>query len=412
VTWLLLPLLTLGALLLGRNVVRLATGRGDDTAVDDASARRAVLTAALAHRSLDLPAPRAAGAARDAAPRRRTVGTVALPALTACAVLAVTLSLHALAERADHAPTTLPLPLPLTLTGHTGYVYAVTWSPDGRRLASAANDGTARIWDVARAATVLTLTGHLGGVDTVAWSPSGQRLATGGWDGTVRIWDTTSGSTLRGNLLSDPADFGTRCDGRVDTVAWSPDGRRLAATCDLGHVLIFDGVSGRMLIDLGPQAGTVGALAWSPDGTLVAGGGSDATARVWDAASGRTVLVLTGHTDAVDAVAWSPDGRRLATGSYDHSARIWDATTGRPLTTLSGQGGTVCAVAWSPTGGPLATAGGDHAVHLWDPVTGDSTGRPLTGPSADVTSLAWSPDGRALAAGSDDDTVRVWSPLP
>ena len=73
-------------------------------------------------------------------------------------------------------------------------MHAVAFSPDGRRLASASDDGTVRLWDPATGAELAALTGHTGQVTAVAFSPDGRRLASAGWDGTVRLWDPATGA--------------------------------------------------------------------------------------------------------------------------------------------------------------------------------------------------------------------------
>jgi DNA-binding beta-propeller fold protein YncE len=173
----------------------------------------------------------------------------------------------------------------LTLRGHGSFVNSVAWSPDGKRLATASGDRTAKVWDAVTGKEVLTLHGHTDVVNSVAWSPDGKRLATASRDKTAKVWDVASGQgllTLKGH------------EDAVHSVAWSPDGKRLAT------------------------------------------GSGDNTAKVWDATSGQESLTLRGHTNDVYSVAWSPDGKRLATGSFDNTAKVWGADSRRELLTLRG----------------------------------------------------------------------------
>ena len=117
-----------------------------------------------------------------------------------------------------------------TLTGHTGGVLSVTYSPDGKKLASGSADGTVRIWDVGRGECERTLTGHTSYVNSVTYSPDGKKLASGSYDGTVRIWDVGRGEcerTLTGHT------------GYVLSVTYSPDGKKLASGSKDGTVRIW-----------------------------------------------------------------------------------------------------------------------------------------------------------------------------
>ena len=308
------------------------------------------------------------------------------------------------AERAGaRAPQPPPASVPpshldRTLTGHTGSVCGVAFSPDGRLLATTSDDATARVWDPATGDCLRTLTGHTGSVRGVAFSPDGRLLATTSDDATARVWDPATGDCLR--TL-------TGHTGPVYGVAFSPDGRLLATASDDATARVWDPATGDCLRTLTGHTGSVCGVAFSPDGRLLATTSDDATARVWDPATGRHRGTLTGHTGPVCGVAFSPDGRLLATASDDATARVWDPATGDCLRTFTGHTGLVLEVAFSPDGRLLATASGDKTARVWDPATGGHCGT-LTGHTDWVRGVAFSPDGRLLATTSDDKTARVW----
>lgn len=243
------------------------------------------------------------------------------------------------------------------------------------------------------------------GASTVAWSPDGGRLAVSSDDGKVSVWRgddpepvvlTGGGAWLRG-------------------LAWSPDGGRLAAGPRHSVVRVWDTTTWSELAvlhhDPAPAISRreegVGNVAWSADGSRLASVGSDRALRIWDGSTYAGIAVLRGHERMVWGLDWSPDGQRIATSSEDMTIRIWDPATGSALQVLTGHQDSVEAVVWSPDGTTLASGSGDRTVRLWDTRTW-ATERRLTGMDG-FSCLVWSPDGKRLAAGDRDRTARVWS---
>jgi WD40 repeat protein len=229
------------------------------------------------------------------------------------------------------------------------------FSPDGTRLATASfTDKVIKVWDMATGREVLTFRGHTDWVRSVAFSPDGRRLASGA-DRTVRLWDATTGQEIQ----SFKADFR-----QVLSVAFSPDGKRVA-TADITGIKVWDAATGREIMNVRADEGTVQSLAFSPDGKRLASGNYGQTVIVRDATTGQAALTLRGHKGAVQSVAFSQDGKYLASGSGDGTLKLWDAGTGQEMSTFKGHTGEVRAVAFSPDGRRLASAG-DHTVKLWD----------------------------------------------
>ncbi len=291
--------------------------------------------------------------------------------------------------------------LQFTLHGHAAGTWDIAFSPDGKRLATASLDKTAKVWDAATGKELFTLCCHDDTIYALAVSPDGTRLATGSIDKTAKVWDAVTGQellTLRGHT-----DY-------MRGIAFSPDGTRIATVNLDKTARIWDAVTGKELLTLVGHTGGVSGVAFSPDGKrLVTGSWSDEpehTAKVWDAASGQVLLTLTGHTSSVFDAAFSPDGKRVATGSGDGTARVWDSTTGRLLATAFVRS-VVMSVAFSPDGSRLATGSTEGTAKVWDASTGELL-ETLAGHSGGLMGVAYSPDGTRLGTASQDGTAKVW----
>jgi serine/threonine protein kinase len=286
-----------------------------------------------------------------------------------------------------------------TLSGHTGTVSVVTFSPDGKSLVTGSFDDRLRRWSFPEAKpSVVWMTGHTGDVNAAAFSPDGNLLASAGDDRVVRLWDMP-GCRALSQVLPHPD--------RVYSVAFSPDGKLLATACDDFRIRLWNVATRTLYHTLAGHTSFVRSVAFSPDGRWLASASGDRSARIWHAADGRPHATLQGHGHTVWSVAFSPDGQTLATASQDRTARVWNVADGRLLLTLEGHGDIVWEAVFSPNGRYLATASHDKTVRLWKMPEGRHV-TTLEGHTALVRSLAFSPDGRHLATASGDHSARLW----
>jgi WD40 repeat protein len=284
------------------------------------------------------------------------------------------------------------------LSGHSDFVRSAGYSPDGTRIVTASDDGTARIWNSRTGAELAVLAGHTNRVGSAAYSPDGRYLVTASSDKTARIWDARTGAPLA--VLSGHTDA-------LYSAAYSPDGTRIVTASNDKTARIWDARAGAQLAVLSGHDDRVQSAAFSPDGTRIVTASWDKTARIWDARTGAPLAVLSGHGNLVYSAAYSPDGLRVVTASWDKTARIWDARTGAQLAVLSGHTNFVESAAYSPDGLRIVTASHDRTARIWDASTGAQLAA-LSGHADRLESAAYSHDGMRIVTASLDKTARVW----
>lgn len=327
------------------------------------------------------------------------------------------------------------------LTGHGLAVLAVAADPTGKLLVSGGADKTVRGWDPAagkerwkwegrsivcglavsadgkRVAVgcadgkLVLLTAddstvkvagetpaHTGGVAAVAFSPVGERVATCGGDGVVKTWSAPAAGTPSELSKFDPP-FKVAAGAApmpVTSVAFSPDGKQLAAGGAEGVVRVWDANTGAEVRGLRGHAGWVTAVAFAPDGKSVYSCGIDKAVRQFDLP--QSEAAASGHRGAIQAVAVSRDGKLIATAGADRTAKVWDIATGREVATLIGEtdktdGGLYAVVFVGPD--KVAATGGDKLVRTWsfrpNKYLGDRKA------SDTIFSLAASEDGATVA---------------
>ena len=331
------------------------------------------------------------------------------------------------------------------LEGFHAKSFMARYSPDGELIAAAAG-GSVRLWDAATGKLVRELSANeKRRVVSVTFSPTDYRLLAVGYGGQadssdVALWDIDAG-TERTRLMgaTDLPNFGAdKHDGAVSALAFSPDGKYLAAgfgdpnwfvpASSPNPLKVWDVATRRLTRRLNGHTGYCVSLDFSRDGTLLASGSRDGTAIVWSTETWKAMKALQNPDRGsnlsgfafyspsgrgmVDGVAFSPDGKTLAMASCRGNVHLWDVATGRPPETLNGHSSLVHAVVFSPHGRTLASGSSDQTVRLWNVGTGRELMQLDPGSVArgEVRSLAFSPDGRQLLAGGD--STAFWSAAP
>ncbi len=328
------------------------------------------------------------------------------------------------------------------LTGHTGWIRSVAFSPDGSTLVSADSDRAVRLWNVETATYSTILSQSREEISSLMFSPDGKTLISRNSDDSLRLWDI---ATETQKIVIDRE--------RVWNINISPDGKTIASS-GYGVLRIWHAETGEHITDLNVQQVSINGIDFSPDGSTLASGGGD-TLYLWDIATGARKMSINGHTNGLSGIAVSPDFNTLATAS-GIKIHLWNPNTGeykkmifggywsyqRSLT-FSPDGNTLVSqesrdihlwditravhiaalyeynrdtqnsewgsssIAFSPDGQLLA-GGGRYStlVKLW--YKGRTLKAELAGHTAGITSVAFSHDSRFLASGSNDHTVRLW----
>ena len=245
-----------------------------------------------------------------------------------------------------------------------------------------------------------------GGRIGLAFSPDGRWVAAADRTHRVKLWDTGRGDLVRTQVGHSNT---------VYSIAFSPDGRLLATGSRDSTIKLWDAPTGNLHRTLEPHGSWVRSVAFSPDGTrLVSGSGADqftpgktAELILWDVASGRELRRFAGPHDRIFGVAYRPDDKEIASIDCDASLKLWDPDSGLLKHRLVGHANDIDCVAYSPDGRILATAGRDQLAILWD-VAGAKILHTLRGHDSSIASLDFSPDGNLLVSADSNAAIKLW----
>jgi eukaryotic-like serine/threonine-protein kinase len=295
---------------------------------------------------------------------------------------------------------------------HSGPVRAAAFSADGTRLACGGNiankhdkPADLKVWNLETGKVIFELEGHVPGVAGVCYSPDGKRISSlagnlFGKSAELKVWDAQTGKEVLN--LQVPAVAGLFGRGIVGGLAYSPDGKRIAAGM-AQQLNVWDAESGKVILSFSAHHYAIKSLAYSPDGKRIATTSYESKIKLWDAETGKELLAIP--NDGGEDIAFSPDGKRIASTS-GQLVKVWDALTGKEVRSI--KTGASAGLAFILDGKRLAIAAGG-TVGTWE-IDKRQRGLTFEAGKAGISSMALSPDGQRIATSSAllDPTVKVW----
>jgi len=270
-------------------------------------------------------------------------------------------------------------------------VHCAAWSAN--RVALAADDRTLHVFS-AKGTALWRKRQHIGPIEALAWSPNGRLLASASEDG-VRLWSRD------GNELANLVGH----DAVVSCLAWSPGGQVLASGSEDQTIRLWSIEDQTELKRFEECTSPFWSLAWAPNGRCLASGSEDPRIFLWSPTNGQVLGYLTGHSRRVEHLVWSPDSRRLVSCGRDQTMRLWSVATGSEIRRLEGPAGNVSSVVWSPTGNTLAI--GSPKGEVWFLEDPKSAMQCLTGRMGNIREMAWSADSSQLFSITRDGTLAL-----
>ena len=284
-------------------------------------------------------------------------------------------------------------------------VSTISYSPDGKILASGSYAGPIQLWNPDTGENIRTLHGHTGSVGFIVFSRDGRYIASAGrYTGNVRIWDVETGENIQ--TLEGHGKY-------AYAAGFSADGKHVVTGSDDDILRIWNVNTGAQEQAIDGSEKSIATFAYSPDRKEISVAHNDGDIKIWSIEKETFVQTLKGHTRYIESLTYSPDGRLLVSGSMDNTARIWDLDTGKTLHTLE-HDGWVDHIDFFPDKDTIATHGTSSVVSLWSAETGEFL-RTIPETLQDVHALAYSPDGEIIASHSYKwrlwmgGTIDIWS---
>lgn len=284
------------------------------------------------------------------------------------------------------------------LEGHGGEINALAFSKDGKLLASSSDDRTAKIWRAREGDCLATLSKHKGNVFGVDFSPDGSLIATGGAGGEIFLWNAAT---------KEATPLPSKTNDDVEQLTFSPDGRWLAAARAKTGVHVWDVLRRSFFKSFADDSGAT-CVSFSPDGRQLAIVGKHSVIGIWDLQSGeRDLRIGSDHADTIQSIMFHPDGRSVLTGSRDSTARRVCLKRRRCEQVYRGHTARIWCAVWAPNGQEFATGSEDGSVRIW-PAHSERGHAELPTNGRSPRSISVDPTSPALAVGTDEGLIELW----
>ncbi|GAB2809054.1 hypothetical protein GCM10027043_05310 [Ferruginibacter profundus] len=292
---------------------------------------------------------------------------------------------------------------------HKDLVKSAHFSHDGKKLLTASRDNTARVWDIVKKKELFALIGHSNVVSSAEFSPDENKIVTASLDSTIIIWDARSGKAL--NTLKGHTAYCRMAN-------FSPDGKYIISASDDDIPKIWDADNGRLLYNLNKEGYRVDkkekadgqdfiSAKFSPDSKYAATTSYDGYIRIWDTKNGKLIHRLEGHKGYISSINFSFDSLYLLSSSFDLSCKLWDLNSGENIQTFEGHSNITKFCSFSPDG-QFILGTSFQTVKVWDSESGKLL-YDLDGKNGIISSSQFSTDGQFIATVSNNGRLKIWS---
>ncbi|MEC4896141.1 MAG: serine/threonine-protein kinase [Oscillatoria sp. PMC 1051.18] len=285
-----------------------------------------------------------------------------------------------------------------TLRGHYSSVHALSFSPDGKFLASGGADRIVKVWDLQTAREKASFSGHRSIIEAVFFTPDGRKIISSSWDYTIKFWQLVNQEELETIQAHS---------GWIKALAISKDGQILASASSDRSVKVWNLSKNAVWLNFSELENEIFSLAINPEKSLLVGGSSAGDIIIWDLKNSKKKVKIAGHDNSVTAINFSPSGKLLISASADKTIKIWHLASGNLIRNLAAHTEAINALSINREGNLLISGSDDTLIKVWHPGSGDLLDT-LAEHSAPVKAVAISLDSSAIASASQDKTIKLW----